>query len=167
MTKQVLAATCSFALLLGACQTTAPRADGHIPPGHPSNETVGAVMGGTIGGILGGQIGEGSGKTTAAVVGALLGAWAGSRIAAGMTPQDRQHYSTASTKAENVPVGQTVEWYNPQSGNSGTITPTREGPTNYGEYCREFQQTVTIDGETQRAYGTACRQPDGSWKIVN
>jgi surface antigen len=26
---------------------------------------------------------------------------------------------------------------------------------------------VTIVGKTERAYGTACRQPDGSWKIVN
>jgi len=26
---------------------------------------------------------------------------------------------------------------------------------------------VTIDGRTEVAYGTACRQPDGSWKIVD
>ena len=37
---------------------------------------------------------------------------------------------------------------------------------NNGRYCREFQQTVTIGGRTAEAYGTACRQPDGSWKIV-
>jgi surface antigen len=24
-----------------------------------------------------------------------------------------------------------------------------------------------IDGKTSSAYGTACRQADGSWKIVN
>lgn len=33
-------------------------------------------------------------------------------------------------------------------------------------YCREFAQTFTIDGETQSGYGTACLQPDGSWKII-
>ena len=32
-------------------------------------------------------------------------------------------------------------------------------------YCREYQHTVTIDGKQEKAYGTACRQPDGSWKI--
>jgi hypothetical protein len=32
--------------------------------------------------------------------------------------------------------------------------------------CREFQQTITVGGQTQEAYGTACRQSDGSWKIV-
>ena len=33
-------------------------------------------------------------------------------------------------------------------------------------YCREFQRDVIIDGKPERAYGTACLQPDGSWKIV-
>jgi surface antigen len=32
--------------------------------------------------------------------------------------------------------------------------------------CREFQQDVTIAGERVKAFGTACRQPDGTWKIV-
>jgi hypothetical protein len=30
----------------------------------------------------------------------------------------------------------------------------------------EFQQTITVGGQTQRAYGTACRKPDSSWKEV-
>ena len=33
--------------------------------------------------------------------------------------------------------------------------------------CREFQQTITVGGRTETAYGTACRQPDGDWKIVS
>jgi hypothetical protein len=33
--------------------------------------------------------------------------------------------------------------------------------------CREFQQTVTIGGTPQAAYGTTCQQPDGSWKVVD
>ncbi len=34
-------------------------------------------------------------------------------------------------------------------------------------YCREIIMDVVIDGVEQTAYGTACRQPDGSWKITN
>jgi surface antigen len=60
--------------------------------------------------------------------------------------------------------GQASAWYNPNNGNSGTVTPTRTVKEN-GRYCREYQQTVTIDGNTQKAYGKACRQPDGSWNI--
>lgn len=36
----------------------------------------------------------------------------------------------------------------------------------YGAYCREFQQSVLIDGRYQPAYGVACQQPDGDWRIV-
>lgn len=36
-----------------------------------------------------------------------------------------------------------------------------------GGPCREFQETIMIDGKPQRAYGMACRQPDGTWKRVS
>lgn len=32
--------------------------------------------------------------------------------------------------------------------------------------CREYQSTAVIDGRAQPTYGTACLQPDGSWRIV-
>ena len=32
-------------------------------------------------------------------------------------------------------------------------------------YCREFQQSVTIGGVPQQAYGVSCQQADGSWRI--
>lgn len=31
--------------------------------------------------------------------------------------------------------------------------------------CREFNTSVMVGGAPQRAYGTACLQPDGSWRI--
>jgi len=62
--------------------------------------------------------------------------------------------------------GTAVAWRNPDTGNRGTVTPKPAFKNNNGRYCREFQQTVTIGGRTAEAYGTACRQPDGSWKIV-
>jgi len=33
--------------------------------------------------------------------------------------------------------------------------------------CREYRSPTTIDGRPQETIGTACRQPDGSWRIVN
>ena len=35
-----------------------------------------------------------------------------------------------------------------------------------GTYCREYTQKVTIGGVPQKSYGTACQQPDGTWKIL-
>ena len=34
-------------------------------------------------------------------------------------------------------------------------------------YCREYTREIVIDGETQSAYGTACMQADGSWRLIN
>jgi hypothetical protein len=36
-----------------------------------------------------------------------------------------------------------------------------------GEECREYQGTAQIGESQQPIYGTACRQPDGTWRIVN
>jgi hypothetical protein len=32
--------------------------------------------------------------------------------------------------------------------------------------CRKFQQPIKLDGRSIMAYGTACQQPDGSWRII-
>ena len=128
---------------------------------------VGTGIGAVSGAVIGSQFGGGSGQTVAAVVGALAGAWVGNKVAQNMTAQDRGYYETAATRAVAAPVGQQITWYNPQSGNQGTIVPVREGRDTTGNACREYQQTVTIGGKTERAYGTACKQADGSWKIIN
>ena len=77
--------------------------------------------------------------------------------------QQRAH-EAAYIRATRVPVGETIQWHD--GGASGAVTPTREGTSSAGRYCREFQQTVTIGGRTEQSYGTACMQPDGSWEIV-
>ena len=47
------------------------------------------------------------------------------------------------------------------------MTPIRDGTDNQtGNYCREFQNEVIINGRAEQAYGTACRQSDGTWRIV-
>ena len=76
--------------------------------------------------------------------------------------QQRQH-EAAQVEATTAPVGQPITW---SDGNaSGNVTTTKQGTDAAGNQCREFQQEVTIGGQTEQAYGTACLQPDGSWKI--
>jgi len=56
--------------------------------------------------------------------------------------------------------------YNPAVAGYGTpAVATYGAPAAGGGECREYQSTVTIDGRPQRAFGTVCRQPDGSWRI--
>ena len=52
---------------------------------------------------------------------------------------------------------------------TGTVVATPNsapyvGPN--GQTCREYQSTATVGGAQQQTYGTACLQPDGSWRIV-
>lgn len=160
MKKMIVAVLVSGAMLTGCAENAGIG-------GMTGNQTLGTALGAVGGGFLGGQFGGGSGKTALAVVGALAGAWAGNRIATALSAQDRAYYDTAATQASTAPVGKQITWYNPNSGAQGTITPTRVGQSSDGEYCREYQQTITVGGRTERAYGTACRQPDGSWRVVN
>lgn len=59
--------------------------------------------------------------------------------------------------------GHTVAWTNPDNGATANVTPIRTFQTASGQYCREYQTTGTIGGYDEDLYGTACRQPDGSW----
>lgn len=34
-------------------------------------------------------------------------------------------------------------------------------------YCREYQSNIIVDGREQPTFGTACKQPDGSWRMIN
>jgi surface antigen len=130
-----------------------------------TKQAVGGLGGAVLGGLLGSQIGGGSGQLWATGAGAVLGALAGSEIGKSLDRAD-QAYMAQTTQAslEHTRSGETSTWRNPDSGHTGTVTPTETYQRN-GTYCREFQQSVTIGGETERAYGTACRQPDGTWKI--
>jgi surface antigen len=130
-------------------------------------ETAGTVLGGVGGAVLGSQIGGGSGRLIATAIGTLAGALIGNQIGQGLDKVDKMEMQKAETQAHQAPVGQTIVWNNPDSGNSGTVTPVRDGRSSQtGAYCREYQTTVTVGGKQQDAYGTACQQPDGSWKVI-
>ena len=34
-------------------------------------------------------------------------------------------------------------------------------------YCRDFNQKIHINGNYEQAYGRACLQPNGTWKIIS
>lgn len=128
----------------------------------------GTAVGAIAGGLLGSTIGKGSGKVIAVGIGAVLGGIIGSEVGKSLDRADRAYmHRTTQQSLETQRSGQPSTWQNPDSKHSGTVTPTRTYRRQTGEHCREFQQTVTIDGRTERAYGTACRQSDGSWKIMS
>ena len=127
----------------------------------------GAILGGVIGGLLGSQVGKGRGKLAATAAGTLLGVYLGSEIGKSLDEADRVYaLRTTAAALENNKVGETSTWSNPDSGHSGSVTPTR---THYrsGAQCRDFKTTCTVDGRTERTIGRACRQADGTWRFVS
>ncbi len=131
-------------------------------------ETVGTLLGAAAGGLAGAQVGKGRGRLVATGVGTFLGAMIGNEIGKSLDRADRLAMQrTTQRTLESAPVGKTSTWENPDSGNYGSVTPRKTWRQDDGTYCREFTQTITVGGRTEEAYGTACRQPDGTWKIVS
>lgn len=130
-----------------------------------SKQSMGAVLGAIGGAIAGAQIGSGDGRLTAVAVGTLAGAVLGSEIGKSLDNADRAIMMRTTQKT--LESGQPGRWSNPETGNAGSVTPMRSYRTADGEPCREYNQSVFIAGEEQQAYGTACRDADGTWRIVN
>jgi surface antigen len=146
----------ALAVGLAACQT-----------GGGQKQSLGTLLGAGLGALAGSQIGSGRGKLVAVALGTLGGAFLGNSVGQSLDRADLAFAQQADDQAQTAPLGEPVVWRNPDSGNYGSVVATREGVNNTtGQYCREYQKSVTVGGETQQAYGTACRQPDGSWKIL-
>lgn len=127
-----------------------------------NTQTIGGALGGVIGGLIGSRVGEGRGKTVATIAGALAGIAAGSYL--GKTMDAGDQYCAGQT-LEFAQDNRSVQWNNPDNNSSYVVTPVKtyeEG----GRHCRKYTTKVTAEGETKKVTGTACRQPDGTWKIV-
>ncbi len=129
---------------------------------------IGGLAGAALGGFLGSKVGSGSGRTFATIGGVLAGGLLGNQVATRLTCQDQQAvYSTTQSTLEEYPSGRSATWNNPDSGHWGTVTPTRTYVDSSGQNCREFEQTIYIDGRPEKGVGEACRQPDGTWRIID
>ena len=129
MTFKTVAAATLIALFAAACSNN--------PYGE--KQTVGAVGGAAIGGLLGSQFGDGTGQLVATGAGVLIGGLIGSEVGRSLDRADRAYMQKATYEASSAPIGETIEWRNPKSGNYGTVTPTREGVhSESGAYCREY-----------------------------
>jgi surface antigen len=164
---------------LGACETSGLGDNTHNDRDNDrgSREKVGMVIGSIAGAWLGSTLGEGKTNTLSILTGTILGTYLGGVAGKRLDERDREMASEAGEKAMESPIGQTVSWANPDTGNSGTVIPTRDtqlisgaggtGGAKTKTACREFQQTVTTtDGKTEMAVGMACRNEDGTWRIT-
>lgn len=129
----------------------------------PSKEEQGVLIGAIAGGIIGHQVGDGSGQVLATMIGTIAGAAIGGSIGRSMDDTDRLY---TSATLENVRTGVSTTWVNPDTGYEYSVTPTNTYDSGTGP-CREYTLDATIGGKTEQIYGTACRQADGSWLVVD
>ena len=130
--------------------------------GCATKQETGVLTGGVVGGAVGSSVGGGG--PGAIIAGGVIGALIGGAIGSTMDQEDRhQAYHALEHNRTREP----YSWRNPDTGNSYTVTPTRAYATNAGQQCREYETDAVIRGRRDRVYGTACRQPDGSWQAVN
>jgi len=144
------------AFALAACANSGPKEAG--------GTAAGAVAGGVIGNLVGGNSGN---RLAGTVIGATVGGLIGNRVGASLDEEDRRRAYAAQMQAlEAGPSGAPVAWRNPDDGRYGNVVP---GPAYqaHGATCRQFTETVYIDGNPQVARGTACRNPDGTWTAVD
>ncbi|MBE9558968.1 MAG: hypothetical protein IMF08_19070 [Proteobacteria bacterium] len=134
-----------------------------IQQGRCDHELMGKVLGGIAGAAAGSQVGKGKGRIVAVIGGTVAGLLIGGAIGEQMDATDQNCVGQA---LEQGNTGQPITWDNPSTGGSYQVTPGDAATDNQGRYCREYTSNANIDGQAQQVFGRACRQPDGSWQIV-
>jgi surface antigen len=125
-------------------------------------EQTGMVIGGALGGLLGSQVSRkhDDWRTAAIIAGTMVGAAIGGSVGQTMDEVDRMN---TARSLEAVRTGVPSTWRNPDTGNQYSVTPTRTFGTTAGP-CRDYTIDALIEGRQETVRGTACREPDGSWR---
>jgi surface antigen len=145
-----------------------------LAPAHAGNQEIfGTGIGAALGGLLGSQISRGSAQLPVTAAGVFFGGLMGNSIGSSMDRTDRlysnHHRYPATIPPTYYEVTRTA--YRPNYVAAPDIPPTMyysaaSAYTPPTPYCREYSQRVWIGGAVRESYGTACLQPDGSWRVV-
>jgi Ni/Co efflux regulator RcnB/surface antigen len=133
-----------------------------------SPDPAGILIGGLIGGLLGNAAGGGGNRTGATVAGVIFGGAVGAALTSNMDCEDRSYaYKSYYSGFNSGRAGGRYEWRNPRNDHRGEFRVNSYYNDPYGFRCARFTQITYVQGRSYNASGIACRQPDGSWAIVN
>ena len=130
---------------------------------------VSALGGAILGSIIEKKISDGKHQQIAIITRATIGSITGSLLFNYLSENDRKKAKIALDKSlydsEN---GRVIHWNNPESGNSGTVKPSKENHNNSSniEECRTFIQTINIKYKVEKIKGRACRNSGGNWIVT-
>lgn len=155
MKKVVIFVTISVSVVLASCG-----------PSGLSNQDGGTLIGAVAGGLIGSQIGGGAGRVVATVAGVVIGGIAGNEIGKRLDDADRRAAAEAEYNAlEYGRSGVASPWRNPDTGHYGTVVAGKPFKRERN-FCREYTHTIYIEGRPESVKGVACRDDDGTWRIV-
>jgi surface antigen len=130
----------------------------------------GAYAGSRLFGGSNGMIGKGSTTQMAGVAaGTLLGALLGGSVGSSLDRADQPPAQARAPRAEAGRGAPDIRWSDPDAERprAAPARVVREGrDRETGELCREFVQEIQVGGRTEKGWGIACRQDDGSWRVV-
>lgn len=122
---------------------------------YASASMIGTIIGGAAGGLVGSRFGGGSGKLWSAGGGAVAGAVLGNVVGSNMDKTNQLSKNNESTNQQY----------------SQRMAPVFQSTSDESEHsykeCREEHSMAMIAGKQQQIYSTACRQSDGTWKLVS
>ncbi len=148
----------SGVLLTAALCTAAPACAGDAV-------VVGTGIGAAMGGLFGSQIGRGGGQLVATGVGVAVGGLIGNDIGHSMEQSQIVYSRGGRSTIYSDPAPVAYGAYAPNYVAPPAPTPVYANQQD-GTYCRQYSQEIRIAGRVHESYGTACLQPDGSWRIV-
>lgn len=162
---KIIAVAVTASMLVGCTEPDGSPGRGIMRGGSLNKADVGTAAGVIGGGVLGSTIGSGAGAVAATIGGGLLGGWIGNSIGTSLDNADRNTHARISQSA--METGKPRSWKNSHNGNHGYFHPHKRYKNRDGQYCREYNQTIYVDGKKHTGHGTACRDEDGTWQIIN
>lgn len=164
MTTKRLLPLLAIALLAACREPDGAPGRGISNGGALNGSDVGTAAGVVAGTVIGWQFGSGAGQMMGAIGGGLLGGLLGDAVGTSFDEEDMAMYQKASQHAMNT--GTVTQWKNTKTEHFGEIAPSAKYQARDGRECREFHQSIILDGELHEGGGFACREPDGSWRMI-
>jgi surface antigen len=124
----------------------------------------GALLGGILGNAAGGRYNGGAGTVAGVVAGGAIGA----ALTSKMNCEDRSYaYKTYSDGFNAGRANAYYHWRNPDNGDRGDLRVLDYYRDEDGFRCAVYAHTVYVRGHQEEARGRACKQPDGTWAIID
>lgn len=125
--------------------------------------TTGAIPGANPGTVSNSPVGVGSGEAT---IGPVEGGLMGADVGLSLDDADRAIALKAEYESlEYGRAGQPTVWRGRSGDNRGEISVGQTYQVNRLD-CREYTHNLWIGGRPRVIKGTACRDPDGAWRVV-